>query len=102
MTGKEANDYASVHGQQAGQREPKKNDMLPASPDRLPHLVNPYDAKEDLTKRAKSWLHATDPADEMQGEAARAPWNWNENSPGDKMDWEGGHLYGRRRGPETR
>jgi hypothetical protein len=50
--------YLALNGQQPEQRQPATNTSLPISADHLPHLVNPYDAQADLTKRARSWLHA--------------------------------------------
>ena len=43
---------------QPGQRETKNAGMLHQSPAAFKRLVDPYDAKQDLTARAKSWLHA--------------------------------------------
>lgn len=57
LSGKELDEYLRVHGQQPGQRSPAANTMLPTHPDKMPRMVNPYDTKEDLTKRARSWLH---------------------------------------------
>jgi len=57
LTGKEAAAYTALHGPQPGQRQAKPTTLLPTTPDKLPRLVDPYDAREDLTKRAKSWLH---------------------------------------------
>ncbi len=43
----------------AGQRAPATlSTMLPRAPHRFPRLVNPYDAKQDLNLRARSFLHA--------------------------------------------
>jgi hypothetical protein len=58
LKGKEAEAYTKAHGQQSGQREPKSTTLLPTTPDALPRLVDPYDPKEDVAKRARSWLHA--------------------------------------------
>ena len=85
LTGKEADEYARIHGQQAGQREPKKNDMLPAFPDKLPRLVNPYDAKEDLTKRAKSWLHVNCASCHVEAGGGNAAMELEYNTALDKM-----------------
>jgi mono/diheme cytochrome c family protein len=40
------------------QREPKDTSLLAFSPDRYRKLVDPYDRKGDLDKRARSYLHA--------------------------------------------
>jgi glucose/arabinose dehydrogenase len=57
LKGKDADAYAKLHGLQPGQRAVRETTLLPTTPDKLPRLVDPYDPKEDLTKRAKSWLH---------------------------------------------
>ena len=54
---KAAEEYVKVHGAQPGQRGIPATTMLPRSPTTMPALADPYDAKADLTKRAKSWLH---------------------------------------------
>ncbi|WP_246523525.1 PQQ-dependent sugar dehydrogenase [Gemmata palustris] len=43
--------------QQPNQREPKPTGMLPAPPAGLKKLADPYDKTQDLTARAKAWLH---------------------------------------------
>jgi uncharacterized repeat protein (TIGR03806 family) len=43
---------------QDGQRGPKGGDMLHQNPEKFKHLVDPYDTKQNLTARARSWLHA--------------------------------------------
>jgi glucose/arabinose dehydrogenase len=58
LKGKESEAYTKAHGPQPGQREPKATKLLPTTPDALPRLVDPFDPKEDVAKRAKSWLHA--------------------------------------------
>jgi uncharacterized repeat protein (TIGR03806 family) len=42
---------------QPGQREVKAGTMLHQPPAGFKHLVDPYDPKQDLTARARSWLH---------------------------------------------
>ena len=57
--------YADVKGRvtdpvnkpEAGQREVKPSTLLTSFPTNLTKLVDPYDKKQDLTARAKSWLH---------------------------------------------
>jgi uncharacterized repeat protein (TIGR03806 family) len=57
--------YAEVQGgikdptnkPQPGQREPKPGTLLHQKPSEYKHLVNPYDKTQDLTLRARSWLH---------------------------------------------
>ncbi len=44
----------------AGSRDqrlaPDNSPLLPRAPEKLPHLVNPYDAKQNLATRARSYL----------------------------------------------
>jgi uncharacterized repeat protein (TIGR03806 family) len=40
------------------QREPVKSSLLPFAPASLPKLVDPYDTKQDLTARVRSYLHS--------------------------------------------
>ncbi|HJZ54067.1 MAG TPA: hypothetical protein VKE74_03885, partial [Gemmataceae bacterium] len=47
-----------VNKPQSGQRQPKTSVLLPRSPVNLKKLVDPYDKTQDLTLRARSWLHA--------------------------------------------
>jgi len=42
---------------QPGQREPKPGSLLHQNPVNYKHLANPYDKTQDLTLRARSWLH---------------------------------------------
>jgi mono/diheme cytochrome c family protein len=58
LTGKDADAYAKLHGPQPGQRAVPEPTLFPTDPEKLPRLADPYDPKEDLAKRAKSWLHA--------------------------------------------
>jgi glucose/arabinose dehydrogenase len=54
LKGKEANESVSRNAPQPSQRP-----VNPAAArDLLPRLVDPYDPKQDLAKRARSWLHA--------------------------------------------
>ena len=55
---KDAEAYVKAHGPQPGQRQPKSSKLLATTPDALPRLVDPSDPKEDVAKRARSWLHA--------------------------------------------
>jgi uncharacterized repeat protein (TIGR03806 family) len=41
-----------------GQREPVESSLLPSGPDKLKKLVDPYDKKQDLTARVRSYLHS--------------------------------------------
>ncbi len=60
MDGKKADSYASdaMTDKVASQRPFAKSTLLARSPDRLPHMVSPSDDKQDLTARARSYLHA--------------------------------------------
>ena len=57
--------YAEVRDQvndatnkpQPGQREPRSSSLLHQQPADYKHLVNPYVMDQDLTLRARSWLH---------------------------------------------
>jgi uncharacterized repeat protein (TIGR03806 family) len=57
LAGKELDDYVAIHSQQPNQRKAKESSLLHQSPASFKKLVDPYDAKKDLTARAKSWLH---------------------------------------------
>lgn len=50
----------SALGRDVGAQRSRAGDsnMLPSSPEKLPRLVNPYDAQADLTQRARAYLHA--------------------------------------------
>jgi uncharacterized repeat protein (TIGR03806 family) len=48
----------STNKPQPQQRGPKPSGLLPAPPAALQRLVDPYDASQDLNRRARSWLHA--------------------------------------------
>lgn len=50
--------YLHVNGQQEGQRQPPPSTLLPTSVAALPRLVDPYDPHQDLTLRARAWLHS--------------------------------------------
>src|SRR5262249_7174116 len=58
MTEKETNDY--MHKQTATrlQREPVVSSLLTLPPEKYRALVDPYDAGNDLTARARSYLHS--------------------------------------------
>jgi mono/diheme cytochrome c family protein len=58
LKGKDAEAYAKLHGPQPGQRGVPETKLLPTGPDGLPRMVDPTDARQDLTARAKSRLHA--------------------------------------------
>ncbi len=58
LKGKELDDYVKIHSQQPNQRQPRASGLLHQSPVSFRKLVDPYDATQDLTLRAKSWIHA--------------------------------------------
>jgi mono/diheme cytochrome c family protein len=58
LTGAAAEEYVRAHLPQPGQREPKPSSLLAQPPARAPALADPYDRSQDLTLRARSWLHA--------------------------------------------
>ncbi len=45
------------NGQQPGQREPKPSPLFTSFPTGMKALADPYDAKQPLDARARSWLH---------------------------------------------
>ncbi len=51
---KAVEEYVKAHTPPPDRRPPQPD----AIRDLLPRLVDPYDAKQDLTRRARSWLHA--------------------------------------------
>jgi mono/diheme cytochrome c family protein len=75
-----------LHGPQPGQRgEPKATTLLSARPEKLPKLVDPYDPKPDLTKRAKSWLHVNCASCHVEAGGGNAQMELEFNTPLDKM-----------------
>ncbi|MBY0512697.1 MAG: PQQ-dependent sugar dehydrogenase [Gemmataceae bacterium] len=58
LKGKVRDAYLKANGPQPGQRDPKTSMLLPRPPEQLKRLVDPYDKTQDLTLRARSWLHA--------------------------------------------
>lgn len=58
LTGQQRDDYVKLNGQQQNQRQPPRSNLLAVNSASISRLVNPYDLKQDLNKRAKSWLHA--------------------------------------------
>ena len=53
-----ANIQVDQHSPQGDQRPVTSASLLPVTPDRIPHLADPYDQRADLTARAKSYLQA--------------------------------------------
>lgn len=58
LSGKELKEYIEINGQQKDQRQARSASLMTTHSSAIPRLVNPYDRKEDLTTRARSWLHA--------------------------------------------
>jgi uncharacterized repeat protein (TIGR03806 family) len=54
----EVEDYVRKSADNSGQRQPVVSLLLAAAPDKLSRLVNPYDSKQELDRRARSYLHA--------------------------------------------
>jgi glucose/arabinose dehydrogenase len=53
-----ANVQVDQHSPRGDQRPVASASLLPVTPDRIPHLADPYDKRADLTARAKSYLQA--------------------------------------------
>jgi glucose/arabinose dehydrogenase len=58
MTEKQINAYLDKQTATRGQRQPVSSSLLSMPPQKYRRLVDPYDAKQDLTLRARSYLHA--------------------------------------------
>ena len=58
LSEKELSDAIQNQTATSGQRTAPKSTLLAMNPDSMPHLVNPYDKKNDLTTRARSYLHS--------------------------------------------
>jgi hypothetical protein len=58
MTEKQINEALDKMTATRGQREPVLSSLLTVPPEKYRHLVDPYDATQDLTLRARSYLHA--------------------------------------------
>jgi len=58
LQGKERDKYVRAQTEAANQRAAATSKQLPLAPDKLPRLVDPYDAAADLELRARSYLHA--------------------------------------------
>ena len=54
----EMEDYVRKSSDNSGQRQPVVSSLLAAAPDKVPRLVNPYDPKQQLDRRARAYLHA--------------------------------------------
>src|SRR5262245_13649715 len=56
---KEIDAYLEKQTGTRGQREPRISSLLSFAPDKYRRLVDPYDNKQDLAARARSYLHST-------------------------------------------
>jgi hypothetical protein len=54
----EMEDYIRKSSDNSDQRQPVVSSLLPLAPDKSPRLVNPYDPKQQLDRRARAYLHA--------------------------------------------
>ena len=54
----EMEDYVRKSSDNSGQRQPVVSSLLAVAPDKSPRLVNPYDPKQQLDRRARAYLHA--------------------------------------------
>jgi hypothetical protein len=54
----EMEDYVRKSSENSGQRQPVVSSLLAVAPDKYPRLVNPYDPKQQLDRRARAYLHA--------------------------------------------
>jgi hypothetical protein len=55
---KEVDEYMARQTETRMQREPVPSSLLTFPPEQYRHLVDPYDPKQDLALRARSYLHA--------------------------------------------
>jgi len=58
LSDKQIDEYMSRQTDTRMQREPVSSSLLAFSPDQYEHLVDPSDKKQDVTPRARSYLHA--------------------------------------------
>ena len=54
----QVDDYVRKSADTSGQRQPVVSSLLAVAPDKYPRLVNPSDLKQELDRRARSYLHA--------------------------------------------
>jgi uncharacterized repeat protein (TIGR03806 family) len=58
MTEKQIKEHVEKHTATRGQREPAASTLLAFAPEKYGRLVDPYDPKQDVNLRARSYLHA--------------------------------------------
>lgn len=57
LKGKPLDEYTKEHGQQENQRAAKESNLFGQPLGKLQAMVDPFDTRQNLTLRAKSWLH---------------------------------------------
>ncbi len=85
LTGKDKDEYLKVNGQQPGQREPAATTTLTPDTAKTPKLVDPYNPKEDLTARAKAWLHTNCANCHIEAGGGNSQMELGNDTPLDKM-----------------
>lgn len=81
----EINAELATAGATRGQREPKPSSLLTQPGEYYPKLVDPYDAKADLTARVKSYLHANCAQCHVEAGGGNAQMQLSWSTPLDKM-----------------
>jgi uncharacterized repeat protein (TIGR03806 family) len=81
----ERDEYIRVNGPQPGQRGIPSSVMLYQNPEKFKKLVNPYDKTQDLTLRAKSWLHVNCSSCHVEAGGGNAQMELEFNTLLDKM-----------------
>ncbi|MCX7700842.1 MAG: PQQ-dependent sugar dehydrogenase, partial [Gemmataceae bacterium] len=80
------NEYLARVSHRGDQRAPiTSSTMLPRSPNRFPRLVNPYDPKEDLDRRARSFLHANCSMCHVEAGGGNAQMDLEFTTPAERM-----------------
>ena len=57
LKGKPLDEYTKEHGQRENQRTAKESKLMGQPSGKLQAMVDPFDTRQNLTARAKSWLH---------------------------------------------
>jgi uncharacterized repeat protein (TIGR03806 family) len=78
-------EYVTAHGPQKDQRSPTPTSLLSDPPAGYQALVDPFDPKHDLTKRAKSWLHSNCSSCHVEAGGGNARMELEYGTPLDKM-----------------
>ena len=73
------------NGQQPGQREPRPSPLFSRFPTDMKALVDPYDAKQPLDARARSWLHVNCSSCHVEAGGGNAAMDLEFNRELDKM-----------------